>query len=197
MTDWDQHLFLLINASAHPTHWSTLAAEVVATWLIMLLPPLCVALWLIGSRRERFDLAVALAAVGIALSIAQIIGIAWPHARPFAQHIGHQLLAHEADPGFPSDHAIVFFTLGIALLRSRHWSWIGLPLLAAGTLVGWARVYLGVHFPFDIIGALPVAVVATLLAAMLERHIDAWLALPLHRWTERHLRRRITPHAQH
>ncbi len=197
MSDWDLHLFLLINASAHPAHWSVVAAGALATWLIWLVPLLCIVLWLRGSLPDRRDLAIALAAVAIALSLAQGVGIAWPHARPFAQHIGHQLLAHEPDPGFPSDHAIVFFTLGFALLRSRRWSWIGLPLLAAGMLVGWARVYLGVHFPFDIIGAVPVAVVSSFIAAMLERYIDMWLVKPLHRWTERHLRRRLAPSVQH
>ena len=36
---------------------------------------------------------------------------------------------------------------------------MGLPLLALGLLVGWSRIYLGAHFPFDVLAAFPVALV--------------------------------------
>ena len=45
---------------------------------------------------------------------------------------------------------------------------IGLAL--AGVPIAWARIYLGVHFPFDMLGAIAVAAVG------------AWLALRAVRW---------------
>jgi len=72
-------------------------------------------------------------------------------------------MAHVPDPSFPSDHATVFFALGVTLLRSP-WRPLGVLVLLFGVAVGWARVYLGVHFPFDIVGSLAVAVLSSSLA---------------------------------
>jgi len=45
------------------------------------------------------------------------------------------------------------FTLAVALMLASLRK-LGVLMLLLGTLVGWARVYLGVHFPFDIVGSL-------------------------------------------
>ena len=38
-----------------------------------------------------------------------------------------------------------------------------------GLVVGWSRIYLGVHFPFDIMAALPVALVGSVAASVLRK----------------------------
>ena len=55
-----------------------------------------------------------------------------------------------------------WLTVGLALwtsdsIRARRVAGV---LLAASLLVAWARIYLGVHFPFDILGALGVAILS-------------------------------------
>ncbi len=92
-------------------------------------------------------------------------------------HLGTQYLEHSADPGLPSDHVVVFWSLALALLRTRTFGLWGFPMLALGLLVGWSRVYLGVHFPLDVVAALPVAWAATMVVHALRRPL-----LPLHEW---------------
>lgn len=163
------HLFQLINASPGLSHQQVLLATLLANWLIVLVPIAMVVGWVRGDQVARLDLLQILLAVGLALGLAQVITHAWPQPRPFAMHLGTQYLAHSADPGLPSDHVTVLWSLALATLRSRKFALWGFPLLAIGLVVGWSRVYLGVHFPLDVAAALPVAWAATMVAGLLRK----------------------------
>ena len=151
------HLFQLINAAPGLEGWRLFVALAVAEWLIYLVPLAMTFAWLRGDTETRTELLQMLLATLIALGLAQVVSLLWPQPRPFALHLGTQYLGHSSDPGLPSDHVTVFWTLALASLATRRFAVWGFPLLSMGLLVGWARVYLGVHFPFDIVGALPVA----------------------------------------
>ena len=58
----------------------------------------------------------------------------------------------------------MFWSVALAALASRKFALWSFPMLALGLVVGWSRVYLGVHFPFDILAALPVALAGTVAA---------------------------------
>ncbi|SFP90159.1 Undecaprenyl-diphosphatase [Variovorax sp. OK605] len=174
MTFDNIHLFELINAGAQPG-WTTLAlARAVAQWLVLAVPVAWLALWARGARAVRHDLVHVAVSAALALGLAQLVGLAWPSPRPFAVHLGHQYLAHVGDPGLPSDHVTLLWSLAFAVLGTARGSWLVFPLLAAGLLVGWARVYLGVHFPLDVAAALPVAAVGAGLALALRPALETW-----------------------
>ena len=96
------------------------------------------------------------------------------HPRPFERDAAVQL--HEADGyGLPSGHsqsAVVVWGSIAAGLR-RTWLWIVAVVLMV--LIGFSRIYLGVHFPTDVFGGW--AVGATLLAIYLviEPRVETWL----------------------
>jgi undecaprenyl-diphosphatase len=163
------HLFQLINAPPGLGPLPLWLATLVASWLILLVPVGMAAAWLRGDQTARIELLQMLLAVALALALAQVIAMRWPQPRPFALHLGTQYLAHSPDPGLPSDHVTVFWSLALASLRSRRFALWGFPLLAVGLLVGWSRVFLGVHFPLDVLAALPVAWAATMLAGALRK----------------------------
>jgi membrane-associated phospholipid phosphatase len=114
--------------------------------------------------------------VTVAYVAAQIGGALYTDPRPFA--VGHfrPLIAHIADNGFPSDHALMAAALlaAVALARVR-WALMVLPL---AVVVEWARVGAGLHHPIDVVGSdLCVAVgalVAVVVAPLLTR-----IVLPL------------------
>ena len=160
-------LFQMINASPGVDPVRLALAGVLAVWLIYLVPVVLAVGWVRGDRGGRRDLLQIGLAVALALGLAQIVAQLWPQARPFALHLGTQYLAHSADPGLPSDHVTVLWTLALASLRTRRFALWGFPLLALGLLVGWSRVYLGVHFPLDVLAALPVAWAGTAAAGVL------------------------------
>lgn len=164
MEELNRTLFLMINAGTHPPAAMLQLATFLAQWLIDGVPLLLVWLWLRGSRQDRAAAVTAALSVAFALGCGQVIGALWPHPRPFMLGLGHVFLAHKPEASFPSDHATVFFTLGLGLMLGSKRK-LGALVLLLGGLVGWSRVYLGVHFPFDIAGALLVAAPSAWLVA--------------------------------
>lgn len=79
--------------------------------------------------------------------------------RPFQSHHVHLLIKHAPGQSFPSDHATAAFALALAALvfLSRP---VGAALLGVAVLIGFARVYCGVHYSGDILGSLIVGLLA-------------------------------------
>lgn len=157
MDTLNTQLFLWLNASSQPSPGLLWLTTLLAEWLIYALPLLLAGLWLSGQRQQREAAVTATLCVLFALGCGQLIGLLWPHPRPFMLGLGHAFLAHQAEASFPSDHATVFFTLGLSLLLSSLRR-LGGAILLSGAVVSWSRVYLGVHFPFDMVGALLLAI---------------------------------------
>ena len=162
------HLFALINAGPGLAGFRLAVAVVLAEWLIYSVPLVMVIAWVRGDRAVRWALLHLLLAALVSLCVAQVVAHLWPQPRPFALHLGTQYLEHGNDPGMPSDHVTVLWSLALASFGVRRYEVWGLPLLAAGMMVGCSRVYLGVHFPFDVLAALPVAALGTVGARALE-----------------------------
>jgi undecaprenyl-diphosphatase len=110
-----------------------------------------------GMERRAVLYAALTAAIG--LGVNQIIGHLWARPRPGVGHVVTQLLGGTNDPSFPSDHATLAFGLALPiLLVARRWD---IVLLVAALLIGFARVYVGRHYPGDILGSLVVALAVT------------------------------------
>ncbi len=156
---FNQALFLMINGTPATPAWLVDTARFAANDLIWLVPVLLVGMWLSGSDQQR-ELAIRVCVVALlALGANQLIGLVWSHPRPFAIGLGHAFLSHAADSSFPSDHATVFASVALTLLVGRM-RWLGGLASVVGIAVAWARVFLGVHFPLDMIGAVATACIA-------------------------------------
>jgi undecaprenyl-diphosphatase len=162
------HLFELINAPPGLSPLRLLLAMALAHWSIYCVPLGLALAWSRGSLRARAELMQMLVAMLIALGVAQILAHTWPQAGPFALHMGTQYLPQAHDSGLPSHHVTVFWSLALSALGTRRFAVWGFPLLALGLLAGFSRVYLGVHFPADVVAALPVALVGAVMAHALR-----------------------------
>ncbi|MDQ1748261.1 MAG: undecaprenyl-diphosphatase [Frankiaceae bacterium] len=101
-------------------------------------------------------------ATAAALALTFVVGLleAAVHAekRPFQTHHVHQLVSHAAGQSFPSDHATAGFGVALAVTAflSRRW---GMALIPLALLIGFARVYDGIHYPLDIAGGILAAAI--------------------------------------
>ncbi|MFL0198014.1 undecaprenyl-diphosphatase [Clostridium sp. WILCCON 0269] len=80
-----------------------------------------------------------------------IIGGIYYVDRPFVHNKVNLLLPHAVDASFPSDHATG--TMSIALGLTKYNKLFGTMLTVISIIVGFSRVYVGHHYPMDIIGA--------------------------------------------
>jgi len=165
--------FLSLNAPEGTPAWLISLATALANDLIYLIPLLLLHLWLLGLRGKSLHdsrgLALKACAVTfLALGVNQIIILLWQHPRPFMVGLGHAWMEHAADSSFPSDHMTVFSGIGLTLLAGGA-PVLGVITLLVGLCVAWARVFLGVHFPLDMVGAFSMAAVVGLVVAPLWR----------------------------
>ena len=184
MQSLNEQLFVLLNASSAPPFWAVEAARGLAEGAIWLVPLGLVLGWLRGSRRVREALLAAAAAGLLGLGLNQLIGLAWYHPRPFELGLGHQWMAHARDSSFPSDHVTLIWSVALMLLAPRATRVAGAALALLGVAVAWARVYLGVHFPLDMAGALFVALASAgivLPASGTIAPLAMRAAIPVHR----------------
>lgn len=96
--------------------------------------------------------------------------------RPFTYDARVQQLTAASSEGFPSGHTQLTVTLWgyLALRFRRAWLWTLAALLLV--LVPLSRVYLGVHFPTDLLGGYSIGALMLLLFLWLEPRLSAWLS---------------------
>ncbi len=185
MPGWDRTLFLWINLDAQSsgawvalalfaTHWLPFVA------LAVLLP---VALRTAPGRRSLLTLACAL---GLAWWAASLLKHGVTAPRPFMLGLGTDWLKHAHGNGFPSSHASVAAAFAVTALLSPWPRPLRWALVAAGALVGWSRIALGVHFPSDVAAALLLGSLCALLSQIATRQLA-------NAWHHRSLARRVAP----
>ncbi|MDP3495645.1 MAG: undecaprenyl-diphosphatase [Hyphomonadaceae bacterium] len=160
----NQSLFLSINAGPTSSAAARLLGVAAAELLFWLVPIALLIGWIFGGRRLRHALLVAGIAASAGLFLNQALGLVWPHPRPFVIGLGRQLIAHQPDPSFPSDHLTVVWAVAFSLLGASGTARrIGVAAALLGLIIAWGRIYVGVHFPFDMLGSAAVGCLVSVL----------------------------------
>ena len=144
----DAHLLWLATLVAEGTSWLCLALLAVAAW---------------RQPAQRGYAMATLAAIGAAALAAHALAQALNLPRPFVAGLSPNYIAHGARGSLPSAHASVMFTLALVLCLRPALRTLGLAVFAIALVTGWARIYVGAHFPFDVAAGLALAVVITAL----------------------------------
>jgi undecaprenyl-diphosphatase len=181
----DYLAFRLINEWAGQQGWLDFVMIAAARYGALLFAAVLVWLWGVRggpeSAADRLAVGRALAAAGLALTLGQIIVWAIPRARPFSRYAVHLLIPASADPSFPSDHALAAFAIASTVASTRRG--VGVALLGLGTLIGLARVFVGTHYPLDVLGG---AALGATIGTFVGR-LDAWVrpfVAVASRWTD-------------
>lgn len=165
--------YLTINGWARHSGWAHSIMHAYALWAgLVLLAALLVLGYLRGRTaagspaRVGAALITAVAAV-VGLGVNQVISHAVREPRPYVTY-PHALVlvARAADFSFPSDHTVVAGALTLGLFFVHR----GLAVVAMvlAILLAFARIYVGAHYPADVVGGLLIGalVCATLLALL-------------------------------
>lgn len=132
---------------------------------VVILVLLLVVLWFV--RRTPVD----------AIAVVGITGFGWVYSLIFKYAVHRQrpdssLLANPLSPdmdpnSFPSGHVCFAVSLTIALyflFRHTKWgTWVLVGGLIVSVLVAWTRLYVGVHYPMDVIASFPASIAGILL----------------------------------
>ncbi|MDY6011317.1 undecaprenyl-diphosphatase [Clostridium sp.] len=105
----------------------------------------------------------------INLLVSLVIGAIYYIDRPFVRYSVNLVIPHAANASFPSDHMIGTFSiaLGLRMFNKK----LGNIFIILSILVGISRIYVGHHYPSDIIGALVVVLVMNIIYRNLIKNI--------------------------
>ncbi len=144
----------------------------IANSYVAVAPLYIIYLWFKGKEEKRTALLVT---TGIVLSLVMstFISSVYYHPRPFAIGAAKPLFAHEADSSFPSDGATTVFALAFMILFLK-WYRSGSILFIYAVLVGIARIFCGVHWPFDILGGATVGFTGSYITFLLRTKLDKY-----------------------
>jgi undecaprenyl-diphosphatase len=165
-------LFKAINQDAghHPFLDGLMVFFTKEAFLIFAL--ILLAMWFFGKERSKYTVVYAVITCAVGLIINFVLGHIYYEPRPFVTHKGvHLLVSHAADASFPSDHSTFVFALAIAVLLRRH-NKVGVLMLLFALLTGISRVYVGNHYPFDVLGGIVVSIIISSLVFKLSSQLQ-------------------------
>ncbi|CAM3682451.1 undecaprenyl-diphosphatase [Rheinheimera salexigens] len=174
MEQFNQSAFLLINQYAGKNSvldYILISIAEVTPYIFILVLAL---LWFSGNLEKMKTSFNAGLAVLLGMLTSYSIGFLYYHSRPFVQGLGRQLVEHAPDSSFPSDHTTFIFCIAIMLLFNRSTRVLASVLCGFSLISGLSRVYVGVHFPLDIVGAILVALFSSIVVFTL-RDKSQWL----------------------
>jgi membrane-associated phospholipid phosphatase len=145
-------------------------------WYLLLLLPLL----LRGLNRGRaYQWVFTLV---IAIFLTDVLKLAFHAPRPYqvAPELVRLIVIQRSNYGLPSGHVAGALAMSglAAVWGGRRWMWIA--VVAWTLLVGWARMYAGVHYPQDVVAGVVVGAVSLWISLRyFERFIAWWSRIPL------------------
>ncbi|MFS2248607.1 undecaprenyl-diphosphatase [Bacillus sp. A31] len=163
-----------------------------AEYTVLLAALMCLFIWF--QNRSRTNRRVVVSA-GFTFILAELIGkiagIFYSNQQPFAEmsHV-NLLIQKEVNNSFPSDHTIFIFSVCLIfwLFHKRHVYW-----LIIACAVGFSRIWVGVHYPFDVLAGAIIAcltAVAVVYLPICQRSVNAILSC--YEWLEQKVVRKRT-----
>lgn len=147
----DYLIFKSINNLAGK--WACLdgLAIFLADYLVYFLIIAAAILFFFLNKKDRFRY-LTLGVLGIFLSrvvITELIRWIWYRPRPFLTHQVTQLAEHSSSASFPSGHTTFVFALAmVVFLFDKR---LGIIFFVSSFLIGLSRVFVGIHYPLDIL----------------------------------------------
>lgn len=153
---------------------------------LYILALILLAMWLFGNTYTKKSAIYAAVAGLFAIVINIVISQFYFEPRPFVTYDDiNVLVPHDADASFPSDHTAGALGVTFALML-RHLKW-GTLAVVFGLLTGFSRIYVGNHYPGDVLAGIAVGFISAALFTKLQFIMEPittlivgiWYKLPL------------------
>ena len=133
----------------------------IAEYVLLLLIVIALIFFFTPKMQRRLMVICALLTAILAVLIRIPVGMLHSNLQPFAELDNvNQLIEKTVGNSFPSDHAILAFSICVtfALFQKRFaWLWLSLA-----SLVGILRIWAGVHYPADVLTGALIAVISAI-----------------------------------
>ncbi len=153
--NFDYYLFQKINNLAGHSWLLDRIAIFFADFFIYILVILLLLFLLVGfkeAEKKKNRLMVLFALVSAIIAryfFTEIIRWFYSRPRPFQEHQVTQLLGHDYTGSLPSGHAAFAFALAMVVyFYNKKLGWL---FFACAFLIGLARIFVGLHYPLDIL----------------------------------------------
>jgi len=166
----NESLFLLLNSYAGHFHLLDLSMIALAKGGVYLF--ILTEIYLYFFKNKRNESVFAFYAVVIGLFATFLIGLFYFHNRPFMDGVGKMIMYHKAENSFPSEHTVFMSSIAFMFLYLKNMRGLGAILLLLAIISGLARVFVGVHYPFDIAGGVIIGAVSAYIVYLLRAYLE-------------------------
>ncbi len=162
-------LFFLIYSLSHQSPLLDNVMIFITNYVIYLSLLLAFLLTFKGKSEEKKAFLLIILGIPISILFIMVIHLFITEPRPFVTFNFIPLADNKVDLSFPSRHATIMAVIAFSYtyLKSR-WTLVFLILMV---LVGISRIYVGVHYPLDILGGFITGLISLILALHLFKFL--------------------------
>tara|TARA_Y100001970_G_scaffold283272_1_gene397983 strand:- start:374 stop:931 length:558 start_codon:yes stop_codon:yes gene_type:complete len=175
---WSEHLFFSVNGLVGKNRQRDWLMVFFAKYLIFLLS-IFVGFWIVTDvsysyyRMWWFRVFFLGVAGFFGVGVNWLIGLLFPHPRPvvdFPKKVVQLIRPLGTWKTFPSDHTTVSFVLFFSIFYLGASSLVSVLVFWGALAIASGRVYVGVHYPKDVLGGVVVAFFATVFSWYVVTH---------------------------
>ncbi|MEX0616348.1 MAG: phosphatase PAP2 family protein [Candidatus Woykebacteria bacterium] len=170
----DRDLFIFINSFVgKSSSFDALAKPLVNEYFVPTVLSLIIfSMWFYWDKKDKDvkQKGVLISVLGVvvgSLLLVTIINMLFQRPRPFEDLDVNLLFYKPTDPSFPANSAVVAFALSTAVFLVDKKAGVAALLLSA--FYGFLRVYVGVHFPSDVIAGALIGAGSTIFVSQFDK----------------------------
>lgn len=162
ISEINNDVFRMINSLGNEFQFINFPMIIIAKYTVIFLAIFVIIFWFTKNKENK----IMIISAGVAFILAEIMGkfagLMHFNHQPFAVLSNtNQLIEKTIDNSFPSDHTILFFSFCMSFWLFKKGRWLFWILLAI--LVGVSRIWVGVHYPLDVLVGAFIGIISAVL----------------------------------